>query len=222
MGRPRARARHAAPRRARARLRGGAVGHRRARRRRVDRDLPDRPEPPRRGDPRRIRRAGPGRRGRRRARRRHRRDAGRGDGPDRHADRGAVPPARRLARRQRARAARPQQRPLDDRGRRHVPVRAAHPGDLRARPRRDRGDQPDRDGQPARHRSATRRRASWAPRSPWPIRPSTCTCTTSARLRTPQDGPPDGARRDVGRRRSTRRDARGALTGRTTTTEDDR
>ena len=39
---------------------------------------------------------------------------------------------RRLARRQRARAARPQQRPLVDRGRCHEPVRAAPPGDLRA------------------------------------------------------------------------------------------
>ena len=49
----------------------------------------------------------------------------------RHAGRRAVPPARRLDRRQRARAAGPQQRPLDDRGRRDQPVRAAHPGDLR-------------------------------------------------------------------------------------------
>ena len=41
--------------------------------------------------------------------------------------------ARWFARRQRAGPARPQQRPLDDRRRRDVPVRAAHPGDLRAR-----------------------------------------------------------------------------------------
>ena len=49
-----------------------------------------------------------------------------------HPDRGAVPDARRDAGRQRAGATRPQLRPLDDRGRRDVPVRAAHPGDLRA------------------------------------------------------------------------------------------
>ena len=44
---------------------------------------------------------------------------------------------RRPARRQRARAARPQQRPLDDRGRGDLAVRAARPGDLRPGARRD-------------------------------------------------------------------------------------
>ena len=44
---------------------------------------------------------------------------------------------RRVAGRQRARAARPQLGPLDDRGRRDLAVRAAHPGDLRARARLD-------------------------------------------------------------------------------------
>ena len=62
----------------------------------------------------------------------HRRATRDRDGPCRHADRRAVPARRRIARRQRARAARPQQRSLDDRRRRDVAVRAAHPGDLRA------------------------------------------------------------------------------------------
>ena len=91
--------------------------------------------------------------------------------------------ARRLARRQRARAARPQQRPLDDRGRRDLAVRAAHPGDLRARPRVDRrrsrptamvnllGDGPRRAGAAA---------SASATRSPIPT--STSTSTTSARV----------------------------------------
>ena len=169
----------AAPRRTRARLRGGGLDHRRPRARRVVRGLPDRPEPPRRGDPGRIRRARPGRRRRRRARHRHRRDAGRRDGPVRHADRRALPAARRVAGRQRARAARPQLRPLDDRRRRDVAVRAAHPGDHRTRARVDGGAQPDGDGQPPRHGSATPGAARRAPRSPWPTRPSTSTSTTS-------------------------------------------
>ena len=62
----------------------------------------------------------------------------------RHPDRRAVPDARRVARRQRARAAGPQLRPLDDRGRRDVPVRAAHPRDLRAGPRARRPRSPRR------------------------------------------------------------------------------
>ena len=46
--------------------------------------------------------------------------------------------------RQRDRAARPQQRPLDDRGRRHLAVRAAHPRDLRPSARLDRARRPRR------------------------------------------------------------------------------
>ena len=65
--------------------------------------------------------------------------ARRGHGPGRHADGGAVPHARRPARRQRACAAGPQQRPLDDRGRGDLAVRAAHPGDLRPGSRLDGG-----------------------------------------------------------------------------------
>ena len=57
---------------------------------------------------------------------------------------------RRLAGRQRARAARPQLGPLDDRGRRDVAVRAAHPGDLRAGARDRRPRWPGGDGQPPR------------------------------------------------------------------------
>ena len=95
LGRP---SRDAAARRARARLRGGAVGRRRPRARRGRRRLPDRPEPSRRGDPRRIR-ARP-RRSRPRSRQRATAigdDARRRDGPVRHADRRAVP-ARATAR----------------------------------------------------------------------------------------------------------------------------
>ena len=192
----------AAARRARARLRGGAVGRRRARGRWRGRDLPDRPERPRRRDPRRVGRAGarPGRC--RRLRRRDRPCAGRGDGPVRHADRRAVPAARRVAGRQRARAAGPQLRPLDDRGRGDLAVRAAHPGDLRARARLDRRPRPDRDGQPARQRTAPRcpaarrRRGAGRPgRPPPPVR-------QASGLRTPQDGPPDRGR--AGRRRGAR------------------
>ncbi len=62
----------------------------------------------------------------------HRPAPGRGDGPRRDADRRAVPAPRRIPRRQRAGAARPQQRPLDHRGRRDLAVRAAHPRHLRA------------------------------------------------------------------------------------------
>ena len=174
----------AAPRRARARLRGGAVDRRRARRRSAGSPtFPLARNRPRRGHPRRERRAG--RRSTADVADRAadaRRAAGGGDGPDRHADRRAVPDARRPARRQRARAARPQQRPLDDRGRRDVAVRAAHPGDLRpatsASTERARADG---DGQPARARAAARRparpRSAW--RARWPTRPSTSTCTTS-------------------------------------------
>ena len=46
--------------------------------------------------------------------------------------------SRRRPGRQRDRAARPQQRPLDDRGRRHLAVRAAHPRHLRPAARLDR------------------------------------------------------------------------------------
>ena len=121
-----------AARRARARVRGGAVGHRRARRRR-GRGLPGRPQRARRGDPGRDRRAcpGPPEVAARRRRDRHRALAAAMD-LQRHADRRALPAARRLAGRQRAGAARPQLRPLDDRGRRDLAVRAAHPRDLRA------------------------------------------------------------------------------------------
>ena len=92
LGRPAGRA---APRRARARLRGGALGRRRARHRRPDRDVPDRPERPRRRDPRRVAwRPRPVPRRRRRACRGHRGAAGRRDGPGRDADRRAVPACR--------------------------------------------------------------------------------------------------------------------------------
>ena len=198
----------AAARRARARLRGGAVGRRRSLGRWRGRDLPDRPERPRCRDPRRVRGPGahPGRR--RRLRGRDRPFAGRRDGPVRHADRRAVPAARRVAGRQRARAARPQLRPLDDRGRRDLAVRAAHPGDLRARARLDRRLRPDRDGQPPRQRTAPRcpaarrRRGAGRPgRPPPPVR-------QASGLRTPQDGAPDGGR--AGRRRGACHGARRA------------
>ena len=89
--------------------------------------------------------------------------------PRRHPDRRAVPPARRLARRQRARAAGPQQRPLDDRGRGDQPVRAAHPGDLRpaARVARTPTARPRWSTCSAAGRGARR---TWsASRRPWPI-----------------------------------------------------
>ena len=107
--------------------------------------------------------------------------AGGGDGPGRHPDRRAVPPARRQPRRQRARAAGPQQRPLDDRGRRDLAVRAAHPGDLR----------PGLGATDALAPTAMvnllgtgprRARRGWTPTAsppPSPTRPSICTCTTS-------------------------------------------
>ena len=152
--------------------------------RRADRDVPARAQPARRRHPRRERGAGADRRERRGPCRRPRRAAGGGDGPDRHADRRAVPHARRPARRQRAGAARPQQRPLDDRGRRDLAVRAAHPGDLRPRPRLDRGARPDAPSStcwapgPARRR-ASRAASAW--RVPWPTRRSISTSTTSGR-----------------------------------------
>ena len=102
-----------------------------------DRDLPDRPERPRRRDPRRIRgaraRLGPA------SRRAPPRSggAGGGDGPCGTLTVELFLMRRRVAGRQRARAARPQLGPLDDRGRRDLAVRAAHPGDLRAGARLD-------------------------------------------------------------------------------------
>ena len=102
--------------------------------------------------------------------------------------------SRRIARRQRARAARPQQRPLDDRRRRDVAVRAAHPGDLRAAARLDRRAGTDR----------RRQRLGRGPRRParltgvfaCPGRPGRPPppVRQARGLRTPQDGPPDGAR----------------------------
>ncbi len=86
---------------------------------------------------------------------------------------------RRLAGRQRARAARPQQRPLDDRGRPHQPVRAARPGDLRAAAGRPRRARADGDGQPARDRPAPARPAWRASRRRSPTRSSISTSTTS-------------------------------------------
>jgi hypothetical protein len=124
------------------------------------------------------------RRSRKRARRRraHRRSAR----PCRRAD-GRILRLRRRAGGQRDRAARPQQRPLDDRGR-HLAVRAAHPRDLRPaagrhRAGRARGD----DGQSDRRR----RRAgpSWSP-SPAP-RPPLRQGRSPPR---PQDGPRHAAR----------------------------
>ena len=61
----------------------------------------------------------------------------RGARPCRRDD-GGIFRERRRAACQRDRAARPQQRPLDDRGRGHLAIRAAHPRDLRPAARRDR------------------------------------------------------------------------------------
>ena len=71
------------------------------------------------------------------------------------AHRGAVSPARRLARRQRAGATSPQQRPLDHRRCRDEPIRAARPGDLRVAAGVRTGARPDGDGELARVRGAS-------------------------------------------------------------------
>ena len=82
---------------------------------------------------------------------------------------------------ERARAARPQQRPLDARWRGDLAVRAAHPGDLRPGPRGHGRPGPDGDGQPVGRGPATRCAAR--SRCPFvgrcPTRPSTSICTTS-------------------------------------------
>ena len=136
--------------------------------------------------------------------RRPRGAAGGRDGPDRHADRRAVPHARRPPRRQRARPAGPQQRPLDDRRGGDLPVRAAHPGDLRPRPRLDRGPRARRRwstcwagaarGRPGSTRSGLARAMA---------DPAAHLHVYDKRrgVRTPQDGPRDRDRGD----RSTRR-----------------
>ena len=175
----------------------------------IEPDVPGRAEPARPRDPRRDRR--PGRRpaGGRAGRGEPRREPRDLDGPRRHAHGRAVPHARRLARRQRARAAGPQQRPLVDRGRGHEPVRAAPPRDLRpaARLGGDAGAGGG-DGQPAR-----RGRAAAGP----PDRASTRRSSVpdahvhlydkATGLRAAEDGPRDGARRD--RRRGARPGPRG-------------
>ena len=100
--------------------------------------------------------------------------------------------------RQRARPARPQQRPLDDRRRRDLAVRAARPGDLRPPARLAGRTGSGRHGQPAGHRPAStgatprcRDRAGRPGGPPPPLR-------QASRLRASQDGTPHRARRERG------------------------
>ena len=125
--------------RAGARLRLRAVGGGGPGPRRPRRAVRRRAQPARCRDPVRDRRAGAraGDRGRSRRAAQELADPPRDRARRRrHPDRRAVPARRWRARRERARPAGPQQRPLDDRGRRDEPVRAAHPGDLRPAARR--------------------------------------------------------------------------------------
>ena len=119
------------------------------------------------------------------------------DGPRRDADGRAVPHARRLARRQRARPARPQQRPLDDRGRRRRASSSSTSGRSAACPsdprrcarRRRRWSTCSATGAAAAGapRAGDRRGARRSRRAPPPVR-------QAQRLRASQDGPRDRAR----------------------------
>ena len=105
----------------------------------------------------------------------------------------------------------PQQRPLDDRGRAHVAVRAAPAGGPRLADGRDDADRPvGRDGQPARRR---RRGPAAGPAAAHAVRPrprAEGPPVRQAGPAGPQDRPRHGARRRP-RRRATARPGRRAL-----------
>ena len=167
--------------RARDRLRGRAVGRVRPRPHRALAGVPGRPQPPRSRDPRRDRRARPRPPDRRLRRGGDRRLDRPRPGPGRGPDRGAVPaPGGRGADGQRARPARAQQRPLVDRGRGDLAVRAAPARDPRAAAGLRRAARGVGDGQPAGHRPGSRRAPRRASSRPSTIPAPTSTSTASA------------------------------------------
>ena len=190
------------------RLRVRAVGDPRPRSRRADLRLPAVAQRPRRRDPVRERRAradrpAPG------VRRIRDRRAARAQPRPRGPPHGrAVPAPRRRPDDQRARAAGPQLGPLVDRGRGHLPVRAAGPRDPRAAAGLRGAARRGRDGQPAGHRRGSRRAPRRCPGgAPRPRCPPP-RLRQAAGVRAAQDGPPDGRRH--GRRRGAGTRAAGA------------